>query len=247
MKATSKYSLTEAHRSSMLLDVPFLTPFSISAAFLIDIAETNNEDLAFDVLLKTRRVTISRMHHIVHLKLLQMQPEDEDVWRITNNASIRKVSSSSSLTRKDAIHDRYRAVARIISHSTETDRSTTHMSNRLPWITRTHRCQITSDHTDWEETDQWHPSSDATKPDAPIILCELSQRERAASLIRIGALWFCRVASVDLQMQIFLCAIKSFFLQGALQGSDTSILHSTSFRICFNLIEAFVHQNVLIV
>lgn len=80
MKATSKYSLTEAHRSSIFLDVPFLTPFSINVAFLIDIAETNNEDLAFDVLLKTRRVTISQMHHIVHLKRAQTSSDAAWGW-----------------------------------------------------------------------------------------------------------------------------------------------------------------------
>jgi len=35
-------------------------------------------------------------------------------------------------------HERYRSVARIITHSKETDRSKTHMSNRLPWVTLTH-------------------------------------------------------------------------------------------------------------
>jgi len=42
-------------------------------------------------------------------------------------------------------HERYRSVARIITHSKETDRSKTHMSNRLPWVTltHTHRCEIT--------------------------------------------------------------------------------------------------------
>lgn len=44
-------------------------------------------------------------------------------------------------------HERYRSVARIITHGKEADRSKTHMSNRLPWVTlkhtHTHRCEIT--------------------------------------------------------------------------------------------------------
>lgn len=62
---------------------------------------------------------------------------DQWTWRSTTNASIRKASSLSSLTRKDAKHDGYRAVARIITHRKEEDRSTTHISNRLPWVAHT--------------------------------------------------------------------------------------------------------------
>lgn len=54
LKAISKYSLTEAHRSSTFLDVPFLTPFSVKDAFLIDIAinKTKQTLFAFDDLPK---------------------------------------------------------------------------------------------------------------------------------------------------------------------------------------------------
>jgi len=81
LKATSKYSLTEAHRSSIFLDVPFWSPFSTSAAFLIDIAETNSEDVLLSMFFSRRAaVTISQTHHIVHLKRAQTSSDAGGGW-----------------------------------------------------------------------------------------------------------------------------------------------------------------------
>lgn len=76
LKAISKYSLTEAHRSSTFLDVPFLTPFSVNVAFLMDIAETNNDS-------RFRYSSQDRVpNHIVHLKVHQMLAEEEEKIRM---------------------------------------------------------------------------------------------------------------------------------------------------------------------
>lgn len=77
LKAISKYSLTEAHRSSMFLDVPFLNPFSVKiVAFLMDIAEINNDS-------RFRYSSQDRVtNHIVHLKVHQMLPEEEEKIRM---------------------------------------------------------------------------------------------------------------------------------------------------------------------
>lgn len=63
----------------------------------------------------------------------------------------------------------------------------------------------------------------------PLLRAVSAYRERAAMLIMIGALWFCRVASVEGQ-RAFLCDINLFFLQGALKGPESQILRSASFK-----------------
>lgn len=63
----------------------------------------------------------------------------------------------------------------------------------------------------------------------PLLRAVSAYRGRAAVLIIILALWFCRVAFVEGQ-SAFLSDINLFFLQGALKGPETQILRSASFK-----------------
>lgn len=146
------------------------------------------------------------MHHIVHLKRVQTSSDAGGGWgqisghqethTHAQNVSIRKASSLSSLTRKAAKHDRYRAVARIVKAA---DRSTTHTSNRLPWVARTQVPDQIWSH--WLRGGE-RPTTPSTRRDAtrPTQSANSRYRERAASVITIGALWVCRVASAERQM-----------------------------------------------
>lgn len=85
----------------------------------------------------------------------------------------------------------------------------------------------------------------------PLLRAVSAYRERAAVLIIIGALWFCRVASVRLyeRQRAFLSNINPYFLQGALKGPESQIIRSASFesQVTFRFIRDICTHEIIII